>query len=303
MGLDSPADRGSAPGCRRNPYRHRLCAAPRAARAADDAARAEAFVRQYYRWVVARRPRRPQRPRPLRRGARALRPRARRARRASRRCASTTPSSRSTAGSRRTRVVEIVTDDMPFLVDSVAMELTRRGSAIHLVHPVDHASGATTRAGCSRSCPGARPTALAESLIHVEIDRQTDPAELDALARTARARARRRARRGRGLAGDARSGARASSRSSTSGPPPVDAGRARRGQRPARVDRRRPLHLPRLPRVRAPRPRTARTCSRAVPGTGLGILRQRRASRSRSSFAQLPPEVRRAARASRTCST
>ena len=30
-------------------------------------------------------------------------------------------------------VVEIVTDDMPFLVDSVAMALTRRGSAIHLV--------------------------------------------------------------------------------------------------------------------------------------------------------------------------
>src|ERR687888_347495 len=34
-------------------------------------------------------------------------------------------------------VVEIVTDDMPFLVDSVAMALTRRGSAIHLfLHPV-----------------------------------------------------------------------------------------------------------------------------------------------------------------------
>src|SRR5690349_8304606 len=34
-------------------------------------------------------------------------------------------------------VVEIVTDDMPFLVDSVRMELLRQGLSIHLtVHPV-----------------------------------------------------------------------------------------------------------------------------------------------------------------------
>src|SRR4029450_8868668 len=34
-------------------------------------------------------------------------------------------------------VVEIVNDDMPFLVDSVSMELTRLGSGVHLIiHPV-----------------------------------------------------------------------------------------------------------------------------------------------------------------------
>src|ERR687891_273287 len=34
-------------------------------------------------------------------------------------------------------IVEIVTDDMPFLVDSVAMELNRHGLVIHLpIHPV-----------------------------------------------------------------------------------------------------------------------------------------------------------------------
>src|SRR5262249_38819625 len=34
-------------------------------------------------------------------------------------------------------IVEIVTDDMPFLVDSVGMELTRHGLGIHLVvHPI-----------------------------------------------------------------------------------------------------------------------------------------------------------------------
>src|ERR1700760_2614258 len=32
--------------------------------------------------------------------------------------------------------VEIVTDDMPFLIDSVAMELNRRGFAVHsIIHP------------------------------------------------------------------------------------------------------------------------------------------------------------------------
>ena len=51
-------------------------------------------------------------------------------------------------------------------------------------------------------------------------------------------------------------------------------GRARGGAWPARVDARRPLHLPRLSRVRACTPRTARTCSRRVPGSGLGILRE-----------------------------
>ena len=34
-------------------------------------------------------------------------------------------------------VIQIVTDDMPFLVDSVGLALTRRGSAVHLLaHPV-----------------------------------------------------------------------------------------------------------------------------------------------------------------------
>ena len=33
--------------------------------------------------------------------------------------------------------VEIVTDDMPFLIDSVSMELNRRGCGVHLIiHPV-----------------------------------------------------------------------------------------------------------------------------------------------------------------------
>ena len=58
-----------------------------------------------------------------------------------------------------------------------------------------------------------------------------------------------------------------------------DAG-GRRGRRAAALAGRRPLHLPRLPRVRAGRRTTATaTALRAVPGTGLGILRARPAAR------------------------
>jgi len=78
-------------------------------------------------------------------------------------------------------VVEMVTDDMPFLVDSLVMELNRHGATIHLmVHPILHVvrdvngllieiAGPTTK--------GAR----AESIIHVEIDRETDPGEIAVL--------------------------------------------------------------------------------------------------------------------------
>ena len=78
-------------------------------------------------------------------------------------------------------VVEIVTDDMPFLVDSVAMALTRRGSAIHaFVHPmlkVRRDDGGRLLELLPWETPG-----LAESLIHVEIDRQAEQALLDELA-------------------------------------------------------------------------------------------------------------------------
>ncbi|HLM18097.1 MAG TPA: NAD-glutamate dehydrogenase, partial [Acidimicrobiia bacterium] len=57
-------------------------------------------------------------------------------------------------------VVEVVSDDAPFLVDSVSSALARRGYDIHLLfHPVIDAT----------------------SHLHLEIDRETDPVLLDAL--------------------------------------------------------------------------------------------------------------------------
>ena len=80
-------------------------------------------------------------------------------------------------------IVEVVTDDMPFLVSSVEMELSRRGYGIHLsLHPViDVLRDADGRlAGVFP--PGAGMTgALPESLMQFEVDREPEPERLEAL--------------------------------------------------------------------------------------------------------------------------
>ncbi|MDN0197203.1 NAD-glutamate dehydrogenase [Streptomyces sp. S.PNR 29] len=80
-------------------------------------------------------------------------------------------------------VVEVVTDDMPFLVDSVTNELTRQGRGIHVViHPQflvrRDVTGKLVELLTTRP-DGALPhDAHVESWIHVEIDRETDRADL-----------------------------------------------------------------------------------------------------------------------------
>ncbi|MEU1406495.1 NAD-glutamate dehydrogenase [Streptomyces sp. NPDC005728] len=80
-------------------------------------------------------------------------------------------------------VVEVVTDDMPFLVDSVTNELTRQGRGIHVViHPQ-----IVVRRDLTGRLIEVLPTAPSgdlphdahiESWIHVETDRETDRADL-----------------------------------------------------------------------------------------------------------------------------
>jgi len=77
-------------------------------------------------------------------------------------------------------IIEIVNDDMPFLVDSVTMEVNRNGLTLHLIiHPLlavnRDANGALR--GLAADADGAR-----ESLIHVEVDRIPEPGRLEALA-------------------------------------------------------------------------------------------------------------------------
>ena len=77
-------------------------------------------------------------------------------------------------------VIEIVNDDMPFLVDSVTMEVNRHGLTLHLiVHPL---------VGVARGADGTLQGladdagAVHESFIHVEVDRVPEPERLEALA-------------------------------------------------------------------------------------------------------------------------
>ncbi len=79
-------------------------------------------------------------------------------------------------------IIEIVNDDMPFLVDSVTMEVNRHGLTLHLIiHPlllVDRDADGTLRGLGTEGTESARR----ESFIHVEVDRITDPKRLEALA-------------------------------------------------------------------------------------------------------------------------
>ena len=80
--------------------------------------------------------------------------------------------------------VEIVTDDMPFLIDSVGMELNRQGVGVHLViHPVMNVRRDLGGRLLEVLPPGseANGDAIAESVIHAEVDRGSDPAKLDEL--------------------------------------------------------------------------------------------------------------------------
>ncbi|MFJ4789055.1 NAD-glutamate dehydrogenase [Streptomyces sp. NPDC088794] len=80
-------------------------------------------------------------------------------------------------------VVEVVTDDMPFLVDSVTNELTRQGRGIHVViHPQvvvrRDVTGKLIEVLTAQSAGELPHDAHIESWIHVEIDRETDRDDL-----------------------------------------------------------------------------------------------------------------------------
>src|SRR6266513_1712947 len=78
-------------------------------------------------------------------------------------------------------IIEIVNDDMPFLVDSVTMEVNRHGLTMHLIiHPivaVERRADGTLAGLPAKDAKGVRR----ESFIHVEVDRITEPSRLEAL--------------------------------------------------------------------------------------------------------------------------
>src|SRR5918997_2921937 len=86
-------------------------------------------------------------------------------------------------------VVEVVNDDMPFLVDTTRMEINRQGHAIYLmVHPVmrvrrDGEGNLVEVLSSDEASPEAdgqaEGTVITESVIHVEIDRHTEAEALE----------------------------------------------------------------------------------------------------------------------------
>ena len=79
-------------------------------------------------------------------------------------------------------IIEIVNDDMPFLVDSVAMEVNRHGLTLHLViHPIIAVERGSDGSLVGLAADGSKARRL-ESFIHVEVDRTMDKAALDSLA-------------------------------------------------------------------------------------------------------------------------
>jgi glutamate dehydrogenase len=89
-------------------------------------------------------------------------------------------------------VIEMVNDDMPFLVDSISLALTQRALTLHfLTHPIfavtRDASGTLSalqergEASKDKKQPAEKKRRL-ESFQHIEVDRIVDPAALHALA-------------------------------------------------------------------------------------------------------------------------
>src|SRR6059058_3498149 len=84
-------------------------------------------------------------------------------------------------GSRHS-VVQVVNDDMPFLVDSVSLEIARQGLAIHLiVHPI-FAVRRDARGVLQSVAPrGSAPDLPRESWMYIEVDRMVDAEQRTAL--------------------------------------------------------------------------------------------------------------------------
>ena len=194
-------------------------------------------------------------------------------------------------------VVEMVNDDMPFLVDSTKMEINRQGYGIHLmIHPMIKV----------RRDPEGRlvdvlprdstdEDAIFESVIHVEVDRQTEPKVLEDL----RGHLERVLGDVRAAVGDwpqMRERVRGIVSELDEDAPPVDEDE---------LDEARAflewIHDGNFTflgyREYDLRAQDEEDVLRAVPESGLGVLREASSGSVSHSFARLPPEAKKLARA------
>ncbi len=78
-------------------------------------------------------------------------------------------------------IIEILNDDMPFLVDSVTAELNYQGLTVHLViHPIVNLERDKTGKliDCTGAPNGEKTNGKPESFMHFEVNEQTDPAKI-----------------------------------------------------------------------------------------------------------------------------
>lgn len=80
-------------------------------------------------------------------------------------------------------VIEVINDDMPFLVDSISAEIQRRDRKIHLLlHPVLRTRRDSGGNRLEVTATLAAPSdAVIESYMHIEIDQETEESELEAI--------------------------------------------------------------------------------------------------------------------------
>jgi glutamate dehydrogenase len=193
-------------------------------------------------------------------------------------------------------IVEIVNDDMPFLVDSVAMEANRHGLTLHLiVHPI---------IGVERSADGTltglaaddSPTRRVESFIHLEVDRTVDAAALQSLAADI-ARVLGDVRAAVADWGAMRDKARAIADAIRRLPPSPPLRPEEVGEGVAFIEWLADNHFTFLGyRCHDLVRKDGEDALQIVPGTSLGILGESRSKDVAVSFAALPPEVRAYAR-------
>src|SRR5215211_4001463 len=193
-------------------------------------------------------------------------------------------------------VVEMVNDDMPFLVDSTRMEINRQSYAIHMIlHPVMNVRRDVEGRLLEVLPPDAdEEDAISESVIHVEVDRQTEALVLEDLKQSIeKTLADVKAAvedwpEMRGKAGDIVSGL-------EENPPdfePEDLAETREFLEWIDDDNFTFLGYREYDLTR----QNGEEALCAVQGSGLGILRQSESGPVSHSFAELPPDVRRLAR-------
>ncbi|MCC6611267.1 MAG: NAD-glutamate dehydrogenase [Burkholderiales bacterium] len=192
-------------------------------------------------------------------------------------------------------VVEIVNDDMPFLVDSVTMAVNRRGLALHLlIHPVLAVVRDAGGRLAGLAAAGAKD-APRESFVHVEVDRLGEPAEAGRLAADiTRALADVRA----AVADWQPMRERMAEVIAELAHRPATVAAEDLGEARAFLEWLADNHFTFVGyRCHDLVTVDGEDGLRAVPGSGLGILRETAAGRMSASFAKLPPRVRERARA------